>query len=92
MRKVIRTNGTEELIVGIQSMDVLRLLICAEALDIVSLRDGVHVMLVDDLGYSKNLPVNAKATELYLQKCIPGTTHRIVGDVVIVPDEDFATM
>jgi hypothetical protein len=35
-------------------------------------------------------PVNAKATELYHQQCRPGTSHQIVGDVVIVPDEDFA--
>jgi hypothetical protein len=35
------------------------------------------------------LPINEKATELYLQNCRPGTTHQIAGDVVIVPDEDF---
>lgn len=27
---------------------------------------------------------------LSLQKCRPGTTHQIRGDVAIVPDEDFA--
>lgn len=36
------------------------------------------------------LPVNAKATELYHSVCQPGTTHQIVGDVVIAFDEDFA--
>jgi hypothetical protein len=35
-------------------------------------------------------PINEKATELYLANCRPGTTHQIVGDVVIVPDEDYA--
>ena len=35
-------------------------------------------------------PVNAIATELYLSVCAPGTTHQIVGDVAVVPDEDFA--
>jgi hypothetical protein len=35
-------------------------------------------------------PVNAEATQLYHLNCLPGTTHQIVGDVVIVPDEDFA--
>lgn len=35
-------------------------------------------------------PVNHKATLLYLKNCSPGTTHEIVGDVVIVPDADFA--
>ncbi len=35
-------------------------------------------------------PVNAKATALYLANCVPGTTHEIVGDVVIVYDDDTA--
>ena len=35
-------------------------------------------------------PVNAEATRLYHAVCLPGTTHEIVGDVVIVPDSDFA--
>lgn len=35
-------------------------------------------------------PVNEKATALYWENCLPGTTHQIVGDVAIVPDEDFA--
>ena len=34
-------------------------------------------------------PVNAKATRLYWDNCSRGTTHQIVGDVVIVPDDDF---
>lgn len=35
-------------------------------------------------------PLNEKATALYHSVCVPGTTHRIVGDVAIVRDEDFA--
>ena len=35
-------------------------------------------------------PVNVKATQLYHANCKPGTTHQIIGDVVVVPDEDFA--
>lgn len=35
-------------------------------------------------------PVNAEATKLYLANCRPGTVHQIVGDVVVVPDLDFA--
>jgi hypothetical protein len=65
----------------------------------------LHVMIVDDLGYDTKAivdgnstllvpvkarkPVNLKATELYHANCMPGTTHQIVGDVVVVPDEDF---
>jgi len=36
------------------------------------------------------LPDNAKATELYHAVCIPGTTHRIVGDVAIFRDYDLS--
>ena len=36
------------------------------------------------------LPINEAATALYLRNCVPGTTHQIVGDVVIAPDSDFA--
>ena len=66
----------------------------------------MHVMLVDDNGYETETkatargielvpvralrPVNVEATRLYHLNCLPGTTHQIVGDVVIVPDEDFA--
>jgi hypothetical protein len=68
--------------------------------------EPLHVMLLDDLGYECEpiehdgwtelrpiralKPVNAEATRLYHLNCLPGTTHQIVGDVVIVPDEDFA--
>ena len=35
-------------------------------------------------------PVNVEATRLYHLNCIPaGMTHQIVGDVVVVPDDDF---
>jgi len=35
-------------------------------------------------------PINAEATRLYHANCPPGITHQIVGDVVVVPDEDYA--
>jgi hypothetical protein len=35
-------------------------------------------------------PVNVLATELYHANCHPGTTHVIVGDVLVCPDGDFA--
>jgi hypothetical protein len=34
-------------------------------------------------------PINPAATRLYHANCKPGTTHKIVGDVVIVFDDDF---
>lgn len=36
-------------------------------------------------------PVNEIATALYHANCYPGTTHQILGDVFIAPDDDFAT-
>lgn len=35
-------------------------------------------------------PLNVVATALYHANCQPGVTHQIVGDVVVVPDGDFA--
>ena len=34
--------------------------------------------------------INPEATKIYHSICRPGTTHQIVGDVVIALDEDFA--
>jgi len=60
------------------------------------------VMAVDDNGYTSELrstpygvelvtgiprrPVNQKATELYHRICVPGTTHKILGPVILVHD------
>jgi hypothetical protein len=35
-------------------------------------------------------PLNVEATRLYHLNCRPDTEHQIVGDVVILPDQDFA--
>ena len=66
----------------------------------------LHVMVVDDAGYETETindggvitlkPVralkaeNVEATRLYHASCRPDTTHVIVGDVLVVPDMDFA--
>jgi len=68
--------------------------------------EPLHVMLVHDKAWETQeiehdgwleirpiralLPINEKATALYLRNCVPRTTHRIAGDVVIVPDDEFA--
>lgn len=87
--KLIRVSGTEEAIVGRPSISGIEAAIGADCLDTVNLRDG-RVMLVDDNGMAKGLPVNEKATGLYHGVCRPGTTHQIRGDVAIVHDADFA--
>ena len=35
-------------------------------------------------------PVNEEATRLYHLNCVPGVTHQVVGDVMVVPDADYA--
>lgn len=90
-RRIILTDGTEISIEGKQTISMLSVMIGASGIDTVMLPDRIHVMLVDDRGHHKNLPVNEKATAIYLQRCHPGTTHQIRGEVAIVPDEDFAS-
>ena len=92
-RKLIRADGTEFHLEGPHAMDDILTMIGADTLDVVRLRhmgNPVHTMLVDDDGHLKDLPINQKATTLYHANCKPGTTWPIRGDVVIVPDSDFA--
>lgn len=94
-RKLIRVDGTEVELVGPHALSDLMQMIGADTLDTVWMRHmglPLHVMLVDDTGYVKGLPTNIKATELYHANCKPGTTWPICGDVVIVPDGDFAEL
>jgi hypothetical protein len=90
VRRVIRANGTIEILDGPKTTKEIAALIGAQdsGLDVVNLRTGM-VMIVDDLGYDKELKPNALATAMYHKICVPGTTHLILGDVVIVPDADF---
>lgn len=92
MRALIKTDGTRQDLDRRQSMADIKRLINASTLDTVNLRHmGVpgHVMVLDDLGHDRGLPVNAEATRLYHANCKPGTTHQIRGDVVVVMDSDF---
>ncbi len=90
MRKIIRSDGTETDLETRQSIDQIEKLIGANMIDTVTLADRVHVMIVDDAGHEKQLPVNQKATDFYWQRCGGQNDHVIRGDVVIVPDADFA--
>lgn len=96
MRKLIRVDGTVEELHGPISMAAIEQLIGAtdSGLDTVNLRhlgQPLLVMLVDDQGHKKGLPVNEEATRLYHANCVEGSEPPpIVGDVVIVPDHDYA--
>ncbi len=92
-RKLLRADGTEEMLTGPHSIQDVQAMIGADTIDTVLLRswgDPLHVMLVDDTGMIAGRPVNARATALYHAQCRPGVTHQIHGDVVIVPDGDYA--
>lgn len=89
MRKIIRADGTEHhLDAKVPIMKACEM-IGADFIDTVSLKDGVHVMIVDDVGHRKDLPTNRKATDLYWEKCGRPVDHVIRGDVLIVPDDDY---
>lgn len=92
LRLVIRTNGTIEKLAKPIGINAVHATIKASTLDTVNLIDRIHVMLLDDVGHDKRLPVNDEATKLYLDRCMPGATHQIRGDVVIVPDSDFSVL
>lgn len=90
IRKLIRAHGAETELHGPHALQDIRQMISADTLGTILLADRKHVMLVDDDGHQKRLPVNAEATRLYHETCVPGTTWQIVGDVVVVPDSDYA--
>ena len=93
VRVLLRADG-EKSTIEPGTMTEYRRALNAAAVDVVALRhlgaDPLYVMLLDDLGHDKALPVNAEATRLYHANCKPNTTHTIRGDVVIAPDSDFA--
>lgn len=89
MRKIIRADGTEIELPEKVSIGKACLLIDATFIDTVNLADGIHIMIVDDLGHRDVLPVNEKATQLYWEKCGCQVDHVIRGDVLIVPDDDY---
>jgi len=90
LRRLIRANGETADFVAPLSIADIEAIIGADVVDSVLLADRVHVMVVDDQGHPKGLPLNETATHLYWDRCGGITDHYIVGDVVIVPDSDFA--
>lgn len=82
-----RANGTREVFKEKPTIPRLQELTGADVFDTVNFRNG-SVMMVDDQGHSKNLPINLAATGFYRFRA-PNSDHVIVGDVVIVNDSDF---
>ena len=90
MRKLIRTDGTTQEFDKPLSLSEIERLIGCEGTDSIMPKDRIHVMCIDDWGATKGLPVNAQATKLYYEKCGGAVDWFIHGNVVIVPDRDFA--
>lgn len=92
MRVVVRTDGTVEQLDGKQTLPQVYKHIGGgcDCIDVVNLRKHGLVMIVDDEGMYAQPEINETATALYHSVCVPGTTWPIRGNVVIVPDNDFA--
>jgi hypothetical protein len=87
VRRLIKTDGSIEVLGGAMSKTALQILLCANELDALNLGTGM-VMLADIDGIERNLPINPLATEIYHRRANPGA-NMIHGDVVIVADSDF---
>lgn len=88
-RALITNDGAIIPIEHAVSMEEIHTIIGCDAVDTVSLFDGVHVMCLDDSQSKKGLPRNELATKFYFQKCGGAVPWVIGGHVVIVPDADF---
>lgn len=92
-RRLLRADGTSEDLPAPLDTRAIAKMIGASTLSSVVLKHmgrPLHVLMIDDAGDARALPINRTASKLYWLNCIPGTTHPIRGDAVIVPDEDFA--
>ncbi len=81
--RLIRTDGTEQTLEQRPSFEEILMLIGCDCPDHVT-PSRRRIMLVDDGGPIAGKPVNAEASKLYHRVCLPGTTHQIHGDVVIL--------
>lgn len=90
-RVLIKTNGeTIALDDRPHSIDEIKALIGADVIDSRMLHDsGEHVMIFDDVFIDKQLPLNVGATVIY-HAAGYSMAQQICGDVVLVPDADFA--
>lgn len=90
---------------GINAISVLIGADTCDTVNLRHMGRPLHVMVIDDAGWATESvragnvinvvathalrPINPQATALYLRNCVPGTTHRIAGDVFVCPDSDF---
>ncbi|MFG7180696.1 hypothetical protein ACGYQ5_14305 [Burkholderia pseudomallei] len=87
----MKTSGeTIELDDRPHSIGEIKSLIGADVIDSRVLHDpGEHVLIFDDVFLDKRLPLNIGATVIY-HAAGYSKEQQICGDVVLVPDADFA--
>lgn len=92
LRRLVRVDGSVEELPKPVTIEGVSRLIDAQTLDVIALHDALkHVLLVDDNGYAKGLPVNTFATLLYRMQSGGKSIALVLGDCVLCPDEDFST-
>jgi hypothetical protein len=80
--KLLRTDGTSEDLGSVYNREVARKHIGPD-MTFAFLSDG-RCLIVDDLGYAKELPRNAAASAAYNETARPGSTpYDILGDVIL---------
>jgi adenylylsulfate kinase-like enzyme len=89
-RQMLYTDGRIADLGGPITIEAARKLIRANNIGTVLLKDGVHVMLIDDDGIRRGLAENYAASLLYRAKCGGNPDAHIYGDAIVVPDSDFA--
>ncbi|MBK3333537.1 hypothetical protein [Burkholderia pseudomallei] len=93
MRRLIKASSHTVELDRRYTMREIEALIGAEVVDSRNLDPqadvDMHVMIFDDLFLDKGLPLNVQATAIYHAAGF-SPAQVICGDVVIVPDSDFA--
>lgn len=96
MATLLRTSNTEETVDPANGTDFQFEELQAFVGGTISLTHGVdadgklHRMVANDDGYELNLPINAKATAMYMRACRPGSEwHNILGDVLICDESEI---
>lgn len=93
-RRVIRADGSVIPLPKPLAIESIRQMIGADVLHVVSLRhlgEPLQVMLVDDNGIARGLPVNEQASAIYADSCRKtGVVPKIYGDACVTSDSDFS--
>lgn len=87
-RRILFADGSQEQLNEAYTTKEIGAMISADQCSAIMLKHGM-VMMVDDAGQEKCLPVNYLATAIVYGSQPYGIEREIRGEVVIVPDTDF---